>query len=57
MNRISAIGAALDDLRSEVHDAEQLTTDRETHDDLRRIRQYLNWCVKRVNNIEERTTK
>lgn len=55
MDRIAAIGAALDDVRAMVADLQELgqgTPD--DKEDLRHTRSYLNWCVDRINNIEER---
>lgn len=51
-DRIAAIGAALDDVRTLVADTQALHPD--TREDLRHIHSYLNWCVDRINNIEER---
>lgn len=52
MDRIAAIGAALDDVRTMVADTREAHPD--TREDLRHIHSYLNWCVNRINNIEER---
>ena len=51
-DRIAAIGAALDDVRTMVADAQALNP--AMREDLRHIHSYLNWCVGRINNIEER---
>lgn len=53
-DRIAAIGAALDDVRTMVADTQALHPD--TREDLRHIHSYLNWCVGRINNIEERNS-
>lgn len=53
-DRIAAIGAALDDTRTMVADYEALLLSPEDREDLRHIHSYLNWCVDRINNIEER---
>jgi len=54
MDRVAAIGAALDDARTMVADYEALLLAPEDREDLRHIHSYLNWCVDRINNIEER---
>ncbi len=55
-DRIAAIGAALDDTRTMVADYEALLLSPEDREDLRHIHSYLNWCVGRINNIEERNS-
>jgi hypothetical protein len=55
MDRIAAIGAALDDARTLVADTRELQP--ELREDLRHIHSYLNWCVGRINNIEERNNE
>lgn len=52
MDRVAAIGAALDDVRAMVADTRELHP--ELREDLRHIHSYLNWCITRIDNIEER---
>jgi|GEM_PF-2086966 hypothetical protein len=57
-DRIAAIGAALDDTRTMVADLRELNPgDPDDRHDLKCVHSYLNWCITRINNIEERNTQ